>query len=173
MLIQDSLTGRLQEIPRRLYGPYLGGDGSLYEQRYPQGYGYAPQQGAVQVVYDGLGNPIGMIPLLAALAPVLAPLVAKVAPRIIQKVLPSIAPKVAPVINQLLPAVANLFQDAAPMLSQAPMEPMMNQQVAPTPDAPIPASTPAPAQAPPQRVMAPPMPTPGAVAPPMVETTVL
>src|SRR5262245_13384080 len=102
MLIQDSLTGRLHEIPDQLYRSYLGEYGQLYEQRYQQGYGSSPHYAAGQVVYDGLGNPVGIVPLLAMLAPLAA------------KVLPAIATKLLPMITQVLPAISSIFHGAVP-----------------------------------------------------------
>jgi hypothetical protein len=127
MLIQDALTGRLHEIPDQLYGSYLGEYGQLHEPQwgeYPQGYGYSPQYGAGQVVYDGLGNPVGLFPLLAKLAP----LAAKVFPAIATKVLPAIT-KVFPSITRAFPAFSNFFPGGAP--SPAAMPPMPFQTPAP------------------------------------------
>src|SRR5262245_58610014 len=103
MLIQDSLTGRLHEIPDQLYRSYLGECGQLYEQRYQQGYGHSPHYAAGQVVYDGLGNPVGIFPLLAKLAP--------------------LAAKVLPVITQALPVISSLLPGAAPAPAPAPPAP--------------------------------------------------
>ncbi|HZF40287.1 MAG TPA: hypothetical protein VE715_15785 [Blastocatellia bacterium] len=131
MIIQDALTGRLHEIPDQLYRSHLGEYGQLYEPQwgeYPQGYGYSPQRVASQVLYDGLGNPVGLFPLLAALAP----LAAKILPQIAQKVLPKVAQRFLPMISQALPAISSFFQGA----------PMPDQQVAPPPGAPIPTSMP-------------------------------
>jgi hypothetical protein len=139
MLIQDALTGRLHEIPDHLYGSYLGGYGQLYEPQwgeYPQGYGHSPQYGMGQVVYDGLGNPVGIFPLLAKLAPLAA------------KLLPAIATKVLPAITQAFPAVSSILPGAAPpppaAMAPAPPDP----QFAPPP----------PYQAAPPPMMAPPVP---------------
>ena len=55
MLVQDTLTGYLHEVPdAQLYGAQYG--------EYPEPMG--------EVVYDGFGNPVGL--------PFLAPLAAKV-----------------------------------------------------------------------------------------------
>ena len=127
MLIQDSLTGRLHEIPDQLYHAYLGECGRLYGQQYPQGYGHSPHYAAGQVVYDGLGNPVGIAPLLAMLAPLAA------------KVLPAIATKVLPAITKVLPAIGNIFPGAAPAPSQMPQPPTPDQPFAPPQAAPYPA----------------------------------
>src|SRR5215475_10298772 len=103
MLIQDQLTGRLHEIPDQLYRPHLGEYGQLYEPQwghYSQGFGYSPQRVASQVLYDGLGNPVGLFPLLTALAPLAA------------KVLPGLAQRFLPAISQALPAITSLFNGA-------------------------------------------------------------
>jgi hypothetical protein len=115
MLIQDALTGRLHEIPDHHYGSYLGEYGQLYEPQwgeYPQGYGYSPQYGASQVVYDRLGNPVGLFPLLTALAPLAAkalPVAAKVLPGLAKRFLPGLA-------KRFLPGLAKRF---LPLLRQA------------------------------------------------------
>jgi len=140
MLIQDALTGYLHEIPDHHYGSYLGEYGQLYEPQwgeYPQGYGYSPQYGAGQVVYDGLGNPVGMFPLLTALAPLAA------------KVLPKLAQRFLPAISQALPAITSLF-NGAPAAG-----PMPDQQAVLPPGPPIPASMPAPIHPPGPPVMGP------------------
>ncbi|HEU0178999.1 MAG TPA: hypothetical protein VFV58_32440 [Blastocatellia bacterium] len=132
MLIQDALTGYLHEIPDHHYGSYMGEYGQLYEPQwgeYPQGYGYSPQYGAGQVVYDGLGNPVGMFPLLTALAPLAA------------KVLPKLA-------QRFLPAITSLFNGA-------PAGPMPDQHAVPPPGPPIPVSMPAPIHPPGQPEMGP------------------
>jgi hypothetical protein len=131
MLIQDALTGRLHEIPDQPYRSYLGEYGQPYEQRYPQGYGYSPHYGVGQVVYDGLGNPVGLFPLLAKLAP----LAAKVLPAVATKVLPAIT-KVLPSLTRALPMVGKFFPGAAPspaamMQPPAAMPPMPFQTPAP------------------------------------------
>jgi hypothetical protein len=154
MLIQDSLTGRLHEIPDQLYRSYLGECGRVYEQQYLQGYGHSPHYGPGQVVYDGLGNPVGIAPLLA----MLAPLAAKVLPTIAEKVLPAVA-KVLPMITQAMPAISNIFPGAAP--APAAIPPTQDQQFTPSPAAPFPAPIPMQQQAP-----APPMMATPAMAPP-------
>jgi hypothetical protein len=159
MLIQDQLTGRLHEIPDQPYRSHLGEYGQLYEPQwgeYPQGYGYSPQRVASQVLYDGLGNPVGLFPLLTALAP----LAAKILPGLAQKVLPKVAQRFLPMINQALPAISSFFQGAPPAPAQA-AGPMMDQQGAPMPGAPIPTSMPAPMHPPDPRVM-------GPMGPPMI-----
>jgi len=160
MLIQDSLTGRLHEVPDQLYRSYLGECGRVYGQQYPQGYGHSPHYVQGQVVYDGLGNPVGIAPLLAMLAPLAA------------KVLPVIADKVLPVVSKILPAISNILPGAeqAPTPQPQPPTAMSPAPAPPTmePPVPMPIQTPAqpvmatPAMAPfrPMPVPYPPMPVP-------------
>ena len=157
MLIQDQLTGSLHEIPDQPYRPHLGEYGQLYEPQwgeYPQGYGYSPQRVTGQVLYDGLGNPVGLFPLLTALAPlaakVLPGLAAKVLPGLAQRFLPGLAQRLPglaqrflPMISQALPAISSFSQDAPPRLAEA-APPMPGPQGAPMPGPPIPASMTAP-----------------------------
>jgi hypothetical protein len=107
MLMQDPLTGRLHEIPDQPYRSRLGAYGQFHQPQwggYPQQYGYSPQRVSNQVLYDGLGNPVGIFPILAALAP----LAAKVAPMLAKRFLPQLAKRFLPMINR-----------AAPMINQA------------------------------------------------------
>lgn len=55
MLVQDTLTGTLHEVP----------DGQLYETDFAE---YPEQLGEGQVVYDGLGNPVGFLPFIPKIA---------------------------------------------------------------------------------------------------------
>lgn len=150
MLIQDPLTGRLHEIPDQLYRSHLGDYGQLYEPQWgesPQGYGHSPQRATSQVLYDGLGNPIGIFPLLTALAP----LAAKVLPKIAQRVLPRLAQRFLPMINQATPAITSLFNGPPPEAAA----PMPDRQAAPMPGPPIPVSMPAPIHPPAPPMMGP------------------
>jgi hypothetical protein len=54
MLMQDMLTGYLHEVP----------DSQLYEYN--------------EVVYDGLGNPVGIAPLIMAALPALMPMLSNI-----------------------------------------------------------------------------------------------
>jgi hypothetical protein len=83
MLVRDVTSGRLVAVPDNRFAPARSAGGLGY-------YGAGP----TQVVYDGLGNPVGL-PFLAALLPALAPLA--------KSLLPSLAGKVA----SLLPGLAN------------------------------------------------------------------
>ncbi|HEY6403382.1 MAG TPA: hypothetical protein VI479_18310 [Blastocatellia bacterium] len=115
MLVRDPMTGRLHEIPDHLQGAYLGEYGRLYEPQwgeYPQGYGYSPQRVASRVVYDGFGNPVGILPIVAALAPIAG----KVLPGLAKKFLPGLARKFLPKLVRKLPGGA---QRLLPMITQA------------------------------------------------------
>src|SRR5215510_12394689 len=127
MLIQDSLTGRLHEVPDQLYRSYLGECGRVYGQQYPQGYGHSPHYVQGQVVYDGLGNPVGIAPLLAMLAPLAA------------KVLPVIADKVLPMVSKILPEISNILPGAEQAPTQQPQPPPPQQPQPPTAMPPAPA----------------------------------
>jgi hypothetical protein len=148
MLIQDSLTGRLHEVPDHLYRSYLGECGRVYGQQYPQGYGHSPHYVQGQVVYDGLGNPVGIAPLLAMLAPLAA------------KVLPVIADKVLPMVSKILPEISNILPGAEQAPTPQPQAPPAPQPQQPTAMSPAPAqptmATPVqmPIQTPGQPVMA-------------------
>ncbi len=120
MLIQDMLTGYVHEVPERSYGGNLAGYGYPYGAPWQQS---PPQYG--RVVYDGLGNPLGL-PFIAALAPLaakavgaIAPIIAKVAPTIFAKAAPLIA-KVGPNVTNVLPMASQMFPAAAPMLPGGP-----------------------------------------------------
>jgi hypothetical protein len=68
MLVQDTLTGYLHEVP----------DAQLYEPEYAE---YPEPMG--EVVYDGFGNPVGL--------PFLAPLAAKALPILASRLVPAAA----------------------------------------------------------------------------------
>ncbi len=91
MLYQDSLTGMLHEVPdSQVYG--LG----LAEDPY--------SVGESQVVYDGLGNPVGALPFLAAALPALS----------------SFLPAIGGLVSKALPAVSSMFGPAGQALQQIP-----------------------------------------------------
>ncbi len=73
MLVQDQMTGYVSEVPDHLYG-YEG-----YYGEYPENIGES------QMLYDGLGNPVGLFPLIpkiASLASKALPAVSSIASRI-------------------------------------------------------------------------------------------
>lgn len=110
MLVQDMLTGRLHEVPDQSYGSNFAG----YGHPYGDAWGEPPQQYG-QVLYDGLGNPVGFLPGIASL---LAPLATKA-------------------VGALAPLAAKAFSAAAPMISKA--LPMISQALpAPTQALPAP-----------------------------------
>jgi hypothetical protein len=136
MLVQDTLTGYLHEVPdSQAYGAYLG--------ELPDQMG--------EVAYDGFGNPVGFA--------FLAPLAAKFAPRVL-KALPGIFRGVRGAIRRFVP-VARAVQGALPRAIQqfAPAAqafqqalPGVVQQFAPVAQA---------FQQPPPGAMEQPMPAPG------------
>jgi hypothetical protein len=117
MLVQDTLTGYLHEVP----------DSQLYEPEYAE---YPEPMG--EVVYDGFGNPVGL-PFLAPIASALAPMAAKALPgivrgatgalrrfipgaRLIQRALPQAIRRFAPVTQALQRAVPGAIRQFAPPL---------------------------------------------------------
>ena len=112
------LTGRLHEVPDQSYGSNFAGYGHTYGDT----WGEPPQQYG-QVLYDGLGNPVGFLPGIASL---LAPLATKA-------------------VGALAPLAAKAFSAAAPMISKA--LPMISQalpmisQALPGPTQALPAPT--------------------------------
>src|SRR5262245_38126404 len=118
MLIQDALTGRLHEVPDPLYASYLG-EYNPQARAYPHSFGYSPQYGEVQVVYDGLGNPVGIIPLLAKLAPLAVKAAGAILPAL-TKALPAVT-QALPQFTQALPAITSFFPSAPPSGLGAPV----------------------------------------------------
>jgi hypothetical protein len=88
MLVQDTLTGYLHEVP----------DSQLYEPEYAE---YPEPMG--EVVYDGLGNPVGLA--------FLAPLAAKLAPMALQR-LPGILRGAKGAIKRFVPAARRALPGA-------------------------------------------------------------
>src|SRR6266852_8719249 len=87
MLVQDRLTGYLHEVPDYPYASYTA----------PQGYGLG------EVVNDGLGNPVGIGPLIAALPTIIsaaAPLIADIIGGLTKKAPP---PPPAPETAAMMP----------------------------------------------------------------------
>jgi hypothetical protein len=129
MLVQDSLTGYVHEVPDR----------QLYEAEFA---GYSEPMSEGQVVYDGLGNPVGFLKWIKKAVRKVAPLVSNVAPflpipgagaltQVAQRVLPGLVQRFAPAAQRLvraLPAgvaqqfapVVQAFQQAAPAMMQPP-----------------------------------------------------
>jgi hypothetical protein len=89
MLVQDMMTGALHEVPDT-YG--YGED--------PYGYGEAPEDFAEgELVYDGLGNPVGFLPAIAAALPGIAkalPGISNIASRVLPRPIASIASRFLP-----------------------------------------------------------------------------
>jgi hypothetical protein len=150
MLVQDTLTGAVHEVP----------ESQLYEADYAEG----PEQIAEsQILYDGLGNPVGFSFLkkafraatrlapLASLLPVPgAGLLTQVAQRALPGVIRHLAPaarrlqRVLPpgVVQQFAP-VAQAFQQAAPAASPGSVGGFYGEAV---PVQPVSAQPPMPAQ---------------------------
>ena len=99
MFVRDTLTGYIHDVPEHLYGA------GLDDAPEPIGEG--------QVVFDGLGNPVGFLPAIPAIASALAPLAAKALPMIgnlVQKAIPMVGN-----IAQQLPGIAQgLLNAGAP-----------------------------------------------------------
>jgi hypothetical protein len=126
MLVQDTLTGAVHEVP----------EGQLYEA----GYAESPEQMAEgQILYDGLGNPVGFSFLkkafraasrLAPLASLLPVPGAGMLTQVAQRALPGLMRQLAPtarrlqrvlppgVVQQFAP-VAQAFQQAIPPAAPA------------------------------------------------------
>lgn len=92
MLVQDTLTGYLHEVPdTQLYEPEL----AEFPEQFAEG----------QVIYDGLGNPVGALPFLLPFIPKIAALAAKAIPAITQAI-PAITraiPQVGQLVSRFLP----------------------------------------------------------------------
>jgi hypothetical protein len=115
MLVQDTLTGYLHEVP----------DSQLYEPEYAQ---YPEPMG--EVVYDGFGNPVGLS-FLAPLAAKFAPAALKALPGIVRGVKGAIKrfTPVARAVQRALPGAIQQFVPAARAFQQA--LPAALQQFAP------------------------------------------
>jgi hypothetical protein len=137
MLVQDTLTGYVHEVP----------DGQFSESEFAE---YPDQIAEAQMVYDGLGNPVGFLKSLKRFARKLAPVVSQLAPfvpipgaavlaKAAQGALPGLVRRFAPTAQRLVRAVpSGVVQQFAP-IAQA-----FQQPVAPTVPAPV---TPSPGEA--------------------------
>jgi len=96
MLAQDPLTGYLHEVPDAYYG---------YDE-YPEFVGEAP------VVYDGLGNPVGL-PFLAPIAAAAGPLIAKAAGAL-APMAGRLLPQAGRLIGRLIPQAGGLLRNLLP-----------------------------------------------------------
>jgi hypothetical protein len=107
MLVQDTLTGYLHEVPdSQAYGSYMG--------ELPD------HMGEGQVLYDGFGNPVGL-PFLAPIASALAPMAAKALPGVVRGLTGSLR-RFLPFgrrIQRALPGVIQRFAPAAQLLQRA------------------------------------------------------
>jgi|SRR5215468_5755710 len=98
MLVQDQMTGYVSEVPDHLYG---------YEGYYGE---YPDQIGESQMLYDGLGNPVGLFPAIAALAAKALPFASKI-------------PGVGSLINRI-PLVGQILGGGGPGLPGMPRPPL-------------------------------------------------
>jgi hypothetical protein len=127
MLVQDTLTGAVHEVPAN----------QLYEADYAE----SPEQMAEgQILYDGLGNPVGFsflkrafraVSKLAPLASLLPVPGAALLTQVAQRALPGVISQLAPaarslqrvlppgVVQQIAP-VAQAFQQAMPAVAAPP-----------------------------------------------------
>jgi len=127
MLVQDTLTGAVHEVPAN----------QLYEADYAE----SPEQMAEgQILYDGLGNPVGFsflkrafraVSKLAPLASLLPVPGAALLTQVAQRALPGVISQLAPaarslqrvlppgVVQQFAP-VAQAFQQATPAVAASP-----------------------------------------------------
>lgn len=103
MLVQDQLTGYFHEVP----------DGMMGESEFAE----SPDYG--EVVYDGLGNPVGLLPFLPAIASALLPLAAKALPAVAGAI-PGLARRFLPGVSQILPNVARAAGQAISSLAPPP-----------------------------------------------------
>lgn len=136
MLYQDRLTGYLHEIPDYAYGSYAA----------PYGYGLG------DVAYDGLGNPLGIGPLLAALPTIIsaaAPLISEIIGGLTKKAPPPPPPPAPPEYGPPGPTMPPASYAPCPPCPPCPM-PFMPQRapMMPFPEEPDypPAMAPPPAQ---------------------------
>ena len=128
--MRDIRSGRWINAPENGYAPHGVGGYRAYGGYQPQGFfrlsgGNAfgnprPQHG--RIIYDGLGNPVGIFPFIAALAPLAAKAVAFL-PKIASSILPMLTggggggaaagalPKIA---SNLIPALTNAATPDAP-----------------------------------------------------------
>lgn len=161
MLVRDLRTGQLVDVPnRRIVSPGGSGfDGFAFSRRAnalraSAGHGVGAYHGRPsQVIYDGLGNPVGILPFLAALKPLAA------------AILPTLASKAGALFKGAATAIPALAPQApSPMPAVAPPAEAI---VSPGPAMPPPMPLPAPGP------MSPPamMPSPTTPAPAATETT--
>jgi hypothetical protein len=136
MLVQDTLTGYLHEVP----------ESQLYEPEYAE---YPGPMG--EVAYDGFGNPVGLA-FLAPLAAKLAPMALARLPGILRGVRGAIK-RFVPAARRALPGAIQQFAPAAQAFQQA--LPGVVQQFAPVAQA---------FQQAPPGAMEQPMPAPGGEA---------
>jgi len=131
MLVQDMLTGRLHEVP---------GFEDVAEPEYGDAYGYteAPELGFYgdsgygwygfneadpgfaygEVVYDGLGNPVGLFPAIAAALPAIMGVAKTAIPALIGAAKTAL-PAISQAVRTVAPVVGQAVRTALPVLQQA------------------------------------------------------
>src|SRR5262245_38409327 len=97
MLVQDTQTGALHEVPDGPVG-YAPGYGYYADPASLGYYGDTSEPVMGGQVYDGLGNPVGFLPFLGPIVSALAPIAAKALPAIANAI-----PGVSQIVGGLLP----------------------------------------------------------------------
>jgi hypothetical protein len=128
MLMRDIKSGRLVNMPENGYGYFNGLSGAnAFANPSPQG-----------MVYDGLGNPLGILPFIPLLAKAATTLLPTLLPKILPMLtgggtgsaagaLPHIASQILPMLTNTAPAVLAPPQIAMPM----PPDPIRSTQLLP------------------------------------------
>ena len=147
MLMRDIRSGRWINAPENGYAPHGVGGYRAYGGYQPQGFfglsganafgNPRPQHG--RIIYDGLGNPVGILPIIAALAPRAAKAVAFL-PKIASSILPMLtggggggaaAGALPQIASNLIPALTNAATPAAPQPLTPTTGPMPPAHMAP------------------------------------------
>jgi hypothetical protein len=141
MLVQDTMTGALHEVPEFAGYAEPPEYGYGYYGEEPDFAYYGDEAEPVGEIYDGFGNPVGL-PFLAPIAGALAPLAAKVLPGIAAQALPAVS-RMLPGIARAVPGVSQLVGGLLPrppmpaplpaMASMMPRLPLPFPQMGPPP----------------------------------------
>lgn len=108
MLVQDSL-GYVHEVP----------ENQLYESDYAE---YPEHFGESQVVYDGLGNPVGALPFLAAALPAIGSMFSSALPALSSALGPA-----ARAVGSVLPQLPGAFASDAGNIARSLIPPIFQQ----------------------------------------------
>jgi len=135
MLLRELDRNRLGGRPRILYAqPHPAYLNTAGLSGYGAAFGRSPTVPG-RVLYDGLGNPVGILPFIAALAPIAAKLFTA---------LPAIAGKAATLLPKITAVTSSLAPSGpAPQANIPPPAPLPSAPPSPTP----PVATPVPAEA--------------------------